>query len=220
MQLPSVSYVCVEDWLVDAARGRSVLHLGCAGDRLHLGPDLSLHVALAKGSSVLWGIERDREALATMRRWVPEERERIRYIEGDVQALGELQLPRQFQLVVAGSIIEHLENAGQMLAGLAAVLEPEGRVVIVTPHAFGLLQFVRVALTRREAVNPEHTCWYSIPTLAELCRRFDLRPEAWLTGYGWRPSSCTWAWQRRVGVSFFRRFPHLGGSLIGVFRRA
>jgi SAM-dependent methyltransferase len=217
VHLPQLSYVCVEDWILAVTSGKSVLHLGCAGDRQHLGPALSLHVALAKQASVLWGVERDAKALSTMRDWVPEDGDRIRYLEGDVQAIGRLHLPRRFEIVLAGSIIEHLECPGSMLSGLADTLEPDGRVIIVTPHAFGLLQYLRVAFTRREAVNPEHTCWYSIPTLSELCRRFGFEPVEWHTGHGWRPPSRSWAWQRWLGTLFFNRVPHLGGSLIGLF---
>jgi SAM-dependent methyltransferase len=125
---------------------------------------------------------------------------------------------QQFDVILAASIIEHLSNPGLMLKSFATLCNPNGRIIIVTPHVFGLLQFIRVAFYRREAVNPQHTCWFSISILTELCSRYGLTPIEWHTGFGWRPKSFKWSIQKSLGVPLFRLFPYIGGSLIGVFR--
>ena len=216
-RMKQLRYVSVDDWILAAASGRSVLHLGCAGEFLELGPTACLHYNLSKTAKVLWGVEINGEALAQVKNWVPEQPGRFEYLEADVQRLEIERIGRKFEMILAGSIIEHLSNPGLMLQSFAKLLEADGRLVIVTPHVYGLLSFQRVALRRHEAVNPEHTCWFSICTLSELCFRYGFIPVEYLTGYGWRPPSLKWTIQRAIGGAFFRRFPQVGGSLIGVF---
>jgi 2-polyprenyl-3-methyl-5-hydroxy-6-metoxy-1,4-benzoquinol methylase len=218
MRFPSLDYVPVEEWLLSQVKGRSVLHLGCAGDYLRFGQEACLHYQIAKASNELYGVELDQSALEAVKKWVPEDESgTVRYFNADVQRLDCLE-GKQFEIILAGSIIEHLSNPGLMLEKFTSLCKPEGKIIIVTPHVFGLLQFLRVAFYRREAVNTQHTCWFSISTLTELCSRYGLVPVEWHTGYGWRPHSLKWSIQKRIGVQFFRLFPHLGGSLIGVFK--
>lgn len=218
MKLPKLDYVSVEDWILSQVKGRSILHLGCAGDYLQYGPDACLHYQISKVAGKLYGIEIDTIALETVKRWVPaDENGKVKYFHANVEDLRFLE-GEKFQVILAASIIEHLSNPGEMLKSFQSLSEPDGKIVIVTPHVFGFLQFLRVAFYRKEAVNPQHTCWFSISTLTELCSRYDLDPIEWHTGFGWRPKSLRWTIQRNLGIPFFKRFSHLGGSLIGVFK--
>lgn len=218
MKFPKLSYVSIEEWIVSMVEGRSVLHLGCAGDYLNFGPEACLHYRISKVTGELYGIEINENALKIVQKWVPEDAEgRIRYFQGDVQKLDILR-GKQFDVILAGSIIEHLSNPGEMLKFSRALCAPGGIIIIVTPHVFGILQFLRVAFYRKESVNPDHTCWFSISTLGELCSRYGLKPIEWYTGYGWRPKSIKWTIQKTLGVPLFKLFPHLGGSLVGVFK--
>jgi 2-polyprenyl-3-methyl-5-hydroxy-6-metoxy-1,4-benzoquinol methylase len=218
MKFPRLDYVAVEEWLLSYVKGQTVLHLGCAGDLLQHGKDACLHYRLSKVCTTLCGIEIDKTAMETVKVWVPEDKDgRIRYFCGDVAELDKLGIRQKFRIIIAGSIIEHLSNPGLMLQHMRSFCQDDGKVIIVTPHVFGLMQFIRVALKADEAVNREHTCWFSIATLTELCSRHGLRPIEWYTGYGWQPPSLRWRIQRTLGVPFFRAFPRLGGSLIGVF---
>jgi 2-polyprenyl-3-methyl-5-hydroxy-6-metoxy-1,4-benzoquinol methylase len=211
--------VYVEDWILQRTRERSVLHLGCAGDFLSAGRDACLHVQISRCAKELWGVELDPDALGQVMDWLPEDPEAgIRYSRGDVEDLESLEIDRTFDTVLVGSIIEHLANPGRMLVGVRKHVSPDGRVLLVTPHVFGLLQFLRVAFRKTEAVHPQHTSWYSISTLTEMCRRHGLEPVEWFTGYSYRRPSWTVSLKRAVGVPFFRLFPHLGGSLLGVFK--
>ena len=221
MIFPKIKYVSVEDYIVyivSKVRGSSVLHLGCAGDYLKFGPDACLHYQISKVTDWLDGVEIDSEALEKVKAWVPEDSSgKIKYYLGDVQDLSFLY-GNKYDIILAGSIIEHLSNPGQMLESFVELCAADGLVIIVTPHVFGLMQFLRVALYRKEAVNPDHTCWFSISTLSELCSRYNLVPVEWHTGFGWRPKSWKWTIMKNLGVPLFKIFPHLGGSLIGVFR--
>ena len=217
MVFPKLQYVSVEDWILKQVENRACLHLGCAGDYLAFGPAACLHYRLSKVCNILHGVEIEANSLSTVKKWIPEDKnERIKYYRADVSNLSFLK-GKRYEVILATSIIEHLSNPGLMLDSIRSLCLPETKVIIVTPHVFGVLQFIRVALTRKEAVNPQHTCWFSISTLTELCSRYELDVECWLTGYGWRPSSLKWKFQKSIGTSFFNFFPQIGGSLIGVF---
>ena len=218
MIFPDLEYVSVEEYLLSQAARHSVLHLGCAGDYLRYGPEACLHYRIAQVCGELHGVEIDLASLNTIKQWIPEDKNgRIKYYHADVQNLDFLK-GKRFEVILAASIIEHLSNPGMMLDAIAPLCMPETKVIIVTPHVFGMLQFIRVAISRKEAVNPQHTCWFSISTLSELCSRYGLESVRWLTGYGWRPESLKWTIQRKLGTTFFKTFPHLGGSLIGVLK--
>lgn len=218
MKWPDVSYGSVEEFILARARGRRILHIGCAGDYLEHGPDGVLHHQLSLVAKSLDGVEIQAPALAELRALVPEDPAgRIRYHLADAEDLTALE-GSSFDLILAASIIEHLSNPGRMLRHFRSLCSPGGEIIIVTPNPFGLLQFLRVALRRDEAANPEHTSYFSPAVLTELCRRFELEPTAWRTGYGWRPPSPAWRIKHAIGIPFFKLCPRVAGSLIGVFR--
>lgn len=88
---------------------------------------------------------------------------------GDAQSL---QMEARFDTIVGGEVIEHLEDPGRFLAGARRHLKPGGRVVLTTPYAFGLLNWV-YALLRfpTTCINPEHTVWFCPTTLTEMAHR-------------------------------------------------
>ena len=220
MKWPDTGYGSVEKFILARAAGRRILHIGCAGDYLDHGPEGVLHHQLSLVAKSLDGVEIQPKALATLRTLVPEDAGgRIRYHLADAENLAFLE-GKSFDLILAASIIEHLSNPGRMLRHFRSLCSPGGEIIIVTPNPFGLLQFLRVALRRNEPANPEHTSYFSPAVLTELCRRFDLEPTGWHTVYGWRPPSRAWRIKHAVGIPVLKLFPHVGGSLIGVFRPA
>jgi ubiquinone/menaquinone biosynthesis C-methylase UbiE len=223
MKLPKLSYVSSEEWIINKCKDKTVLHLGCAGDdTLKLGKEACLQYQLSKVAKQILGIEINKDSLEKILSFCPES-DSIRYIVGNVEHLGKLNIEEQkFDIILAGSIIEHLSNPGLMLSSIRPFCHSgekrETHLLIVTPHVWGLLQFLRVAFTRNESVNPEHTCWFSIPTLTELCSRYGFKSYEFKTGYGYRQKSINWAVKKFFGTLFFRFFPHLGGSLIATFK--
>ncbi|MFM7225424.1 MAG: class I SAM-dependent methyltransferase [Actinomycetota bacterium] len=79
-------------------------------------------------------------------------------------------LDRTFTVVWAGEIIEHLSSAGAFLDRARAHLEPGGLLVLTTPNAFAISNFV-YRLGGRPRVNAGHTCWYDETTLTQLLVR-------------------------------------------------
>ena len=218
MKLPKLKYKFEQDWIIARCRGKNVLHLGCVGDFTLLGgKDASLHYKITRVAKEVSGVDLSRESINELKAFLPESNINSYYV-GNVENLESLNFPKKFDIIVAGSIIEHVSNAGLMLAGIRSCLNDGGTLLIATPHTWGMLQFLRVAFNQIESINPEHVCWYSIPTLQALCARYNFEPVEWATGYGWRPESLKWKILKSMGVPFFKLFPWLGGSLMASFR--
>jgi SAM-dependent methyltransferase len=149
---------------------RSVLDVG-AGSGINR-PDW-MHAAVASVATQVVGVELDPDLAV-------QARERgYDVIEADAQRL---DLGRTFEVVWAGELIEHLSCAGGFLDGARRHLVPGGRLVLTTPNAFAVSNFV-YRLGGRPRVNRGHTCWYDETTLAQLLRRhgYEVVEIAYLT---------------------------------------
>lgn len=76
-------------------------------------------------------------------------------------------------LVVAGAVIEHLDEPGRFLDAMAYLVRPDGRLVLTTPNASGVLNG-EAALAGFEINHPGHVAMFSWRTLHNL-----------LDGHGW-----------------------------------
>lgn len=74
-------------------------------------------------------------------------------------------------VVVAGELIEHLENPLQFLTRFTQIDRLSGKILILsTPNATALHN-VLIGLTHRESTHQDHLCVLSYKTLSTLCRR-------------------------------------------------
>lgn len=74
-------------------------------------------------------------------------------------------------VVIAGELIEHLDNPLQFLRRFAAMERLSGKTLILsTPNATALHNIL-IAFTRRESTHRDHLCIFSYKTLATLCAR-------------------------------------------------
>jgi 2-polyprenyl-3-methyl-5-hydroxy-6-metoxy-1,4-benzoquinol methylase len=92
---------------------------------------------------------------------------------GDISDLKELVsvLEEDPDVIVAGELIEHLENPLRFLRGFGAVDQLSGKTLILsTPNATALHN-VLIGLFRRESTHHDHLCILSYKTLATLCTR-------------------------------------------------
>jgi SAM-dependent methyltransferase len=73
-------------------------------------------------------------------------------------------------VVVAGEIIEHLDAPGPFLRAMRSLLKPDGLLVVTTPNAYRVLNFLAPA-SGSELIHPDHTAWHSPHTLRNLLVR-------------------------------------------------
>lgn len=82
----------------------------------------------------------------------------------------QFELDQDFDVIVAGELIEHLANPGEFLECAKAHLKPDGRLLLTTPNPWAVSRFWH-ALRGDVPVNPEHTCWFDRKTITELLSR-------------------------------------------------
>jgi 2-polyprenyl-3-methyl-5-hydroxy-6-metoxy-1,4-benzoquinol methylase len=208
-------YLEKEAAILEMARGQRVLHLGCVGftdltanERIRLAHK-TLHYLLTQCAEVV-GVD--------LSAAVVREYERLgifsNILIGNVERLSDLALNQTFDLIVAGDIIEHVSNPGLMLDGIKRFCRLGTRIVITTPHAFGLPNYLRF-LAGRFRDGMEHVATYNMQNLAALLARHGYLVEEMATCYQprARPHGLF-----ILGKLLLRRVPQLGGTLFVVAR--
>jgi 2-polyprenyl-3-methyl-5-hydroxy-6-metoxy-1,4-benzoquinol methylase len=211
-------------WLVDRARGRTVAHLGFAdtGCELTRGNDGSwLHARLAPVSLGLVGLDVDREAV--------DEARSAGFEAYAVDCTGVRDVERlglgQFDVVLLGELIEHVDDSGALLDAAATLMAPDGILVVTTPNARRLMD-VLLAAVGREIVHPDHVAIYSARTLVGALERRGFAVVELLTYMNPRAGRRPWSLKElllTLGLEFQRALattvsPYLADGLIAVAR--
>jgi 2-polyprenyl-3-methyl-5-hydroxy-6-metoxy-1,4-benzoquinol methylase len=155
----------VQDLVAERVAGQRVLDLGCVQhDARHAADDTWLHAHLCRRAASVVGVD----ILATE---VAELQARgYRAVVGDACRL---DLGERFDVVVAGELIEHVDEPGPFLEGIRRhLVEPGGRLILTTPNAYfayHVLEAWWCDPARRW--NPEHVAWYEPFTLENLLTR-------------------------------------------------
>jgi SAM-dependent methyltransferase len=160
-------------YVLDVCRGKKVLHLGCAdypftSDR----GDTLLHTQLSAVTDPehLWGLDSSEEGLAALSDMGFEN-----LLRGNVESLPPELLAEDFDVILAGELIEHLDAPGHFLASAAAVMSQRSELLITTPNATTIAGLGR-ALLGSERVHPDHNYYYSYVTLHQLLAKHGLAP--------------------------------------------
>lgn len=205
-------YVNRDEAILEIARGRRVLHLGCVGntdlspeERIRLAQN-SLHWKLTANADVV-GVDYSAEVIEEYRRLGIFQN----IVFGDVQRLEETELYGIFDVIIAADIIEHVSNPGVILEGIKIFCNTESRVVITTPHAFGLPNFIRFLLGRFRDGN-EHVVTFNFDNIQNLLRRHGYAIERFDTCFQAFANSNGWLFP--IGKRFFENIPKLGGTIL------
>lgn len=159
-------------YIAQACVGRKVLDLGAVDEtawKSKRGRGSWLHEEIARVAREVDGV--DRSELVPPGGLLTAPNARIR--PGDVADLERLictpgETP---EVVVAGELIEHLENPLQWLKRISEIRQLTGRVLILsTPNATAIHNFL-IGLARRESTHHDHLCILSYKTLTTLCKR-------------------------------------------------
>jgi len=82
----------------------------------------------------------------------------------------DLRFDEEFDVVVAGELIEHLYNPGRFLDSAWRALKSDGTLVITTPNCFSWSSHLYAVVTGKEVCHEEHTHWHSKHTLTYLVK--------------------------------------------------
>jgi len=116
-----------------------------------------------------------------------------------------MDLQRQFDAIIAGEIIEHLENPGLFLRNMRKHLKPEGVLLVSTPNPFYTAQSWKIWRYGRPMVHEDHTNWQDPITLTALMTRCGLDP---FDGY--------WVQKDKKYLKTWKRFlrPYFSGGFM------
>jgi len=153
-----------------SVRGPRVLDIGCSDHgRRPTTPEERrtwLHQLLVDAGHSVLGVDILDDELQWMR---AQGYEVARIDAQDLPDLGE-----RFDSIVAGELLEHLENPGRFLAGCRRNLKANGHLILTTPNPFGLVWQLAYLKHRRNydrIFNSEHTSWYCAQTARQLLER-------------------------------------------------
>ena len=157
----------------DLCAGKRVLDVGCCnhGNLSKWDAGQFLHAEIAKTAGDLHGLDNDTEAIKKL----VERGYKIH--EGDAEKLNPAALG-QFDVVVAGEIIEHLSNPGLFLDGAYSLLNPGGILVATVPNAWSFTRLKQLykGLDDVQWTHSQHTAWYSKATISALFKRHLFEP--------------------------------------------
>lgn len=170
------------NFILEACTGQSVLHLGCANypyTEDAIKNDMLLHFELEKISREIYAIDSDQAGIDILNSHGSEN-----IFRADLEKLDELDLDKTFDVIVAGEIIEHLNNPGLFLEGIKRFMNPDTRLLITTINAYSGMRFLWYGIRGKggkvEFVHPDHVAYYSYSTLRVLVERHHLQVEEFL----------------------------------------
>jgi len=148
--IPSVPVIERERYILQKAKGKTVLDIGASGP-LH-----DAIVTLAKKCHSL--------NLAPPADYIM-----------DIDKVDFLPALSDLDLVIAGEVIEHLDNAGHFLQLLKQYTCP---IIITTPNAFSAAAHAWLK-KGIEQVNIDHKCWYSYTTFKTIATKYGYNVKEW-----------------------------------------
>lgn len=165
------------EFIKKACAGKKILHLGCTNypyTREALAAGVLLHEQLAETAGELYGFDADQAGLDILA-----EAGTKHLFRADLENLESVELDEKFDVIIAGEIIEHLQNPGKFLAGIQRFMHPGTNLLITTINAFCAFRFIVYGLRGKggenEPVHPDHVAYYSYKTLSLAVKRENLQ---------------------------------------------
>lgn len=161
------------DMIVEFCKCKKVLHIGACDSPYHIDKTkkgILLHQKLQKVCEELIGIDIDKKTIGELKNLGIDD---IFY--GDIiRDEYEIDLQKfSFDYIIFGDVIEHLENPGFALDNIKKLMNEHTKLILTTPNCFSYAA-MKIILTGKESVHPDHVFWPSKETLSKLLERYNL----------------------------------------------
>jgi 2-polyprenyl-3-methyl-5-hydroxy-6-metoxy-1,4-benzoquinol methylase len=156
------------EYLCNLVAGKEVLDIGCVNHSIKATRDAYwLHGRIRQTAKYTLGLDYDRQAVDKL----ASQGFNVQYADATNFDVG-----KQFDIVIAGEIIEHLVNHAGFFSCIRRHLKPDGVLVLTTPNALCLTYVIQNILYGHENENLDHTCIFSVTTLRTMLSKngFDL----------------------------------------------
>src|SRR5580704_14520501 len=150
---PTSSSAEITGFIGEYVRGKQVLDVGCVNHNLELaGDERWLHGQVVRNARSVLGMDILESEVAQLRQ---------RGFDMICANAITTDLGDKFETIVAGELIEHIEDPGAFLRNMRRHLTDDGELVLTTPNVFFGLHFVESMMRSPDEVwNPEHVAWY------------------------------------------------------------
>lgn len=209
------------DFIREICRGKKVLHLGCTNypyTTEAIDSGMLLHFELEKIAGDVTGFDFDQAGIDILAKHGTQ-----KLYRADLEKLDEVELNETFDVIIAGEMIEHLNNPGLFLDGIKRFMTRETLLVITTINAYCGMRFFIYGLRGgggySEPVHPDHVAYYSYSTLTLLLKRHSLNIDKFIyydIGKEHRPHN-RWIWNFINDICVWFS-PQLSDGVIAVCR--
>jgi 2-polyprenyl-3-methyl-5-hydroxy-6-metoxy-1,4-benzoquinol methylase len=151
-------------YITKRCEGKEVLDLGCVQHtrNAYLSKNW-LHKAIVKVAKTAKGLDLYGDGVKAL------QAQGYDVVHGDAQ---NFDIGMQYEVVVAGDLIEHLSNFDGFFNSVRKHLRDDGILLIATPNPWHWVRCLRSAIGQRIIVNPEHTTWFCPDTVRLIGGRF------------------------------------------------
>jgi len=167
LKVPDLESVHRVKWIANYCKDKTVFHIGCADI-----VDNELHRYILSTAKEVWGVDKKPCPYPRM-------------IQADIEQGGWIP-EKQFDVVVAGEVLEHLSNAGLFFEKLKRFKCP---VIITVPNAHCKERQECFVESGLECVSFEHVAWYTHYSLKALVERHGFEVVESMGCYKWLPGN-------------------------------
>jgi len=178
MKIPRLEYVGEKkDFILNTLKNESVLHLGCVDFYLEdvIKDEKHLHIKLLDITKELYGIDYNKQGLEYLER----QYKITNLYYGNVEKLADIEINKKFHFILAGELIEHLNNPGLFLEGVQKFMDEDSILLLTTPNAYSLKTFAHL-FTGYEQIEGDHSLILSFSTALKLLSRYNLKITRWV----------------------------------------
>jgi 2-polyprenyl-3-methyl-5-hydroxy-6-metoxy-1,4-benzoquinol methylase len=169
------------EYIQEICRNRVVFDVGCAGHGGEMSRGAWLHPRIQEVAAECLGIDVDRNALKRVRE-LGFKVAHFDLLRGP-EAAEELFGKTRFDVMVAGEVIEHLEEPLKLFQVASVVLKDAGNLIITTPNPYAPHR-VFAGSTRWVWENVDHLFYIFPSGIVEMAERTGFRVTEWFT-LGW-----------------------------------